>query len=133
MRRHRPQLLTRSARLSEQFGYDYAVRLFGREAIESLPLLKAGPNRGKTAGTLRWRVAMSAGYVPECCGPCKEGGLVDAWVGESRDTATTGLWCGRVQGLAGSRSVLTAEYREQEARRQAAYAAELAELRAGRG
>lgn len=134
----RVQLESRHAKLSEEFGYEYACRLFGKEAIDSLPLLQAGPHKGKPKGFLHWRRAMAAGYVRECAGPCKEGGLVDAWIGEFfgtlRDNPMTGMWCGRMQGLAGSRSVLTQEYRDfdaaskaQEAERQKEFARELRE------
>jgi hypothetical protein len=107
-------------KLSEQGAYDYAVRLFGATAIESLPKLERGPNKGKPKGFLHWRKATAAGYYRECAGPCKAGGLIDAWIGEHfgtlRDGAMRGMWCGRIQALAGSRSVLTAEYRELEER-----------------
>src|SRR5882672_4624658 len=133
-RRMRVQLRHRTAKLSEQFGYDYAVRLFGQEAIDSIPTLASGPNKGKPKGYLTWRTAMSAGWVAECQGACKEGGIVDAWIGEGmgtyRDDAMRGMWCGRNQSLAGSRSTLTREYREFAARDQVRHNAEMAELRA---
>lgn len=133
MAKTRIQLEVRRSKLSEQFGYEYACRLFGQEAIDSLPLLKAGPDRGKPKGFLIWRKAMTAGYVAECCGPCKAGGLVDAWIGESfgtlRNDPVRGMWCGRIQGLAGSRSVLTKEYRDFDAKSKAAEAARNEEIK----
>jgi hypothetical protein len=128
------QLRHRTAKLSEDFGYDYACRLFGKEAVDSLPRLAAGKNKGAIKGYLIWRTAMTAGYVRECQGACKAGGLVDAWIGEGmgthRDNAMRGMWCGRIQGLAGSRSVLTLQYREQAEADQARHKAEMDELRA---
>jgi len=121
-------LITRSAKLSEDFGYEYACRLFGKEAIDSLPLLASGKNKGKAKGTLYWRVTMGSGYIRECCGVRGKGQLVEAWIGESRQNADRGMWCGRIQGLAGSYSVLCPEYRDQEARRHAEHEAELADM-----
>lgn len=132
MARHIP-LITRSAKLSEDFGYDYACRLFGKEAIDSLPILASGKNKGRVKGTLYWRVATEAGYVRECCGVRGRGQLVEAWIGESRQNADRGLWCGRIQGLAGSYSVLCVQYRDREAEQQAARDAEMADMRAKLG
>ena len=127
------QLTHRTAKLSEQFGYDYACRLFGKEAIDSLPRLAAGKNKGQIKGYLIWRTAMVAGWVRECQAPCKAGGLVDAWIGDGqyvdRNNAVRGEWMGRTQNLAGSKSVLTAEYREQSAREEAARLAEIEQMR----
>lgn len=117
-RRPYVQLTHRTASLAEQFGYDYAVRLFGQEAIDSLPVRASGKNKGKPKGFLIWRTAMTAGWVAECQAPCSAGGLVDAWVGAGqftpRDSAERGVWFGRVQGLVGSKSVFTPEYRRQQ-------------------
>jgi hypothetical protein len=113
-----PLFETRHAKLSEDFGYDYAVRLFGRTAIESLPKLERGPNKGKPKGFIHWKKAMTAGYSRNYCQPVKPGTMVRAWIGEHmgtlEDNAMRGDWCGRMQNLCGSRSVLTAEYRERE-------------------
>jgi hypothetical protein len=98
----RPRILLRSrqAKLAtDQFARDYLVRLFGQPALDSLPTLERGPNKGQPKGWLIWRTAMSAGWVAECQGPCAEGGLVDAWVGAhqftDRNDAMLGQWCGR--------------------------------------
>lgn len=130
----------RTAKLAERFGYEYAVSLFGQPAIDSIPLLKAGPNKGKPRGVLHWRKALTAGWVAECQGPVALGGLVVAWVGEglnsTRDGAMRGEWYGRTQDLAGSRSVLGQEARDrdeaQRARAAAEWEAEKAELLAER-
>lgn len=134
MARQRILLNNRHAKLSEPFGYDYAVRLFGQEAVDSLPKLERGPNKGTPKGCLHWRTAMTAGWVSECQAPCKAGGLVDAWIGEHmgslRDDAMRGLWCGREQSLAGSRSVLTEAYRAQETAARLEQQAEYERLKA---
>lgn len=110
-----PQYETRHARLSEQFGYDYAVKLFGQKAVDSIPLLQAGPNKGKPRGFVHWKKAMSAGYSRSYSTPVKEGTLVRAWLGEHMGTlesdAMRGHWMGRTQSICGSRSLLFEEGR----------------------
>jgi hypothetical protein len=132
------QYVTKSAALSSEFGLQYATRLFGEEAIASLPVLKAGPNKGKVKGFVRWMKSTVPGYSPYIGSGVKEGVVVRAWIGEFESTpegqAMTGQWMGRSQSLCGSRSVLGPEAREQNARemaaRQAAWEEEKAEIMA---
>jgi len=119
---------TRTAPLWEEFGIEYATRLFGAEALTDLPRYARGPNAGKPKAFLRWMRATSNGWCRECQGPVSEGGLVRAWItsaqfGHSNDEyVLTGNWLGRTQPLCGSRAVLgeanrTAEIQRQEAAR----------------
>lgn len=135
--RRRPapiMLIPNNAKLSGDWGYAYACRLFGTEAIESLPKLKSGPNKGKTAGYLCWRKASKAGWIRECQSVRGANDLVDAWIGvgplSQRDGAVPGLWYGRTQQLAGSYSVLGQEARDRHAAEQAREDARWAEERA---
>src|SRR4051812_10717147 len=122
------QLETKSAALSSTFGRDWAAKLFGEDAVASLPILKAGKNRGQPKGFVIWRKALTAGYCRECQSPVQIGQLVDAWIGlgplATRDIAMAGQWMGRVQTLAGSRSVLFQEARDRYAAEQTARAAD---------
>ena len=119
--RYAPTLL-RSARLSDEFGLALATRWFGADAIASLPLLEAGPHRGKPKGALNWRTTTTAGYHPSA-GWVGAGTMVRAWITDAphadESTALSGMWCGRVQPLAGSREVLTAAYRMFDAAQRA--------------
>ena len=130
-------LETRTARLTEAFGLEYATRLFGEEAVASLPLLKAGKHKGKAKGWLIWRKALEGGYSREVLDPLAAGSLADAWIGETsvtpRSAAMTGRWMGRTQTLAGSHSVLGAKARAafaaEEEKRRADWEEEKAEMR----
>lgn len=137
MARHsEPQFIIRHCKLSEQYGYDLAIRLFGREAVDSLPDLKTGPNKGKPKGFIHWKRSIGTGYSRAYGRPVIPGTLVRAWVGEffgtceGGDTVMRGMWCGRIQNLEGSSSVLTAEYRQQETQRQADHETDMAALHA---
>lgn len=130
--RYAPTLL-RSARLSDEFGLALATRWFGEEAIASLPLLQAGPSKGKPKGILHWRTTTVAGYHPNAGAAVGAGTMVRAWIAEGRggeDDAMRGMWMGRMNALCGSREVLTAAYREREAAAHAAQAAEVEAMRA---
>lgn len=125
--------LQRSARLSDDFGLALATRWFGAEAIASLPLLEAGPNRGKPKGTLNWRTTTVAGYHPSAGTAVAANTMVRAWIAEGfahEDAAMSGMWMGRMQPLCGSRDVLTAAYREHDAAARAAVAADIDAMRA---
>jgi hypothetical protein len=119
----------RSAQLTTDFGLKYAIKLFGQEAIDSLPLLQSGPRRGKPKGHVIWRTTTSAGYHVNAGRGVAAGTVVRAWIGagpfSGEEAALTGLWLGRTQQLCGSRDLLTAEYRAQHAAEQARDAAEL--------
>ena len=100
------QYSTHTVKLSEDFGLNLAVRWFGQEAIDSLPKLKAGPNRGKPKGTLRWMKTLSAGWSEWGQHPAKKGDIVWCWIGNKGPTeADRGFWLDRVQTLSGSYSV----------------------------
>ena len=104
------------AELTTDFAVEWASKLFGEEAVASLPVRQAGKNKGKPKGYIVWRNAQASGYCRECQSPVKEGQLVDAWIGagpfSSRSDALVGMWMGRMQSLAGSRSVLFEEGRK---------------------
>ncbi len=125
--------LQRSARLSDDFGLALATRWFGEEAIASLPLLQSGPHRGKPKGILHWRTTTVAGYHPHAGMAVSAGTMVRAWIAEGHGGETEamrGMWMGRVTALCGSREVLTAAYREQQAADDRLRAAELEAMRA---
>ena len=119
----------KAAALASDFGLSYATRCFGQEAIDSLPRLQAGPNKGKPKGYIIWRKTTTAGYHPNAGGGVAAGSVVRAWIGtgplSGEGDALAGLWLGRTQQLCGSRALLSAEYRAQHAAEQARDAAEL--------
>ena len=102
------QLETKSADLATAFGREWATKLFGAEAVASLPTRQAGKNKGAPKGYVIWRKAQASGYCRECQSPVKAGQLVDAWIGtgtfSSRGDAVWGRWLGRVQPMAASAS-----------------------------
>lgn len=106
MAKHFAQLELKSADLSTDFGLEWATKLFGAEAIASLPIRAAGKNKGKPKGFVIWRKITVAGYCREVMTPLAVGQLADAWIGAgcytSRGEASRGLWLGRVQSLAAS-------------------------------
>jgi hypothetical protein len=112
----------KNSALSTEFGRKWATDLFGQEAIDSLPVLKSGKNKGQPKGYVHWRKAATAGWCSEISSPVAVGNLIDAWIGEGpcslRGNAIAGQWMGRVQELAGSRSMLFQEARDREAREQ---------------
>lgn len=115
------QVVRRTAALAEDFGLDYATRLFGSEALADLPRYQRGKNTGKLKGTLVWIKAERGGWHYEY-GVCRPG-LVRAWIVAGYDgnqgDAVTGMFLGRVQQLCASASLLGEENRAAEAARQA--------------
>jgi len=105
----------RSAKLSTDFGYDFAVRLFGQDAIDSLPIITRGPNKGRPAGYLIWLKTTEAGYSPYTGGGTAAGVTVRAWIGAGpfagQSDALRGDWCGRREVLCLSRCYLGEEGR----------------------
>lgn len=105
----------KSAKLSSDFGYQYAVRLFGQEAIDSLPVLKSGPNKGKPAGYVCWLKTTTPGYCVYVAGGAPAGMVVRAWIAAGpfggQSDALQGKWCGRVEELCFSRCYLGEEGR----------------------
>ena len=106
----------KAAKLSSDWGYQYAVRLFGQEAIDSLPVLKSGPNKGKPAGYVCWLKTTTPGYCAYVSGGAPAGMVVRAWIGagpfSSQGDALTGHWLGRAQPVCGSRALLGEEKRK---------------------
>jgi len=104
---------SKSASLAEDFGYQYACRLFGKDVIDTLPKITRGKNKGKTRGYICWKKAIKGGwdYQYGVCLP----GLVWATISENYagNGAIRALWMGRVQELSGSRSVLGEEGRHR--------------------
>lgn len=105
----------KSAKLSDDWGYQYAVRLFGQEAIDSLPTLKRGPNQGKPAGYICWLKTTTPGYCAYLSGGAPAGMVVRAWIAagpfSGQDDALQGTWCGRTETLCLSRCYLGEEGR----------------------
>jgi hypothetical protein len=126
-------LVTKWAGLETQFGLEWATKLFGAEAIASLPVRAAGKNKGKPKGFVIWRKAGIPGWSPEVSTPLAEGQLADAWIGAGafslRSNALIGQWAGRMQPLAGSAAVLFGKADEMHAREQAAHEAWIKEAR----
>jgi hypothetical protein len=124
----------RSATLSGEFGLKWATDLFGEEAIASLPRLKSGPHKGQPKGAVHWCTAVSAGWCRERSVAAKAGQLIEAWISESAAPSTCsnamlGLWMGRMQPLAGAKSVLFQEARERNLREREAVVEELELMR----
>lgn len=112
-------LETKSADLATEFGLDWATKLFGAEAIASLPIRASGKNKGKPKGFVIWRKASTAGYCREVQSPMTVGQLADAWIGlgfaTTRNGAIDGRWMGRPEKLALSRCYLFEEGRARRA------------------
>jgi hypothetical protein len=127
-------LLTNSAGLETEFGRSWAEKLFGAEAIASLPVRMAGKHKGKPKGFVIWRKAVVAGYCREVSSPLAVGNLADAWIGagmySTRGDALVGMWAGRMQNLAGSKAMLFGGAERMAAEEAARFAAEMAEIRA---
>ncbi len=119
----------KSASLAEKFGYDYAVWLFGEEAIASLPVLKAGKNKGKPKGFVLWKRTTTAGYHVNAGQGVSAGTTIRAWIGvgpySGENDALQGKWLGRVQSVCGSMHLLGPKGREAEEARQERERAEL--------
>lgn len=126
-------LETKYADLATDFGRDWATKLFGEDAIASLPVRATGKNKGAPKGFVIWRKAMTAGYCREVCGPLAQGQMADAWIGfgplSHRSDAIIGNWLGRMQALAASASA-GAFFEEGRARRAAEDARNRADLAA---
>jgi len=124
MSRRQPVLTTiRSADLATEFGLSWAIKLFGEEAIASLPIRTVGKNKGCPKGFVLWEKAATAGYVPHLNHAVAVGSLMGAWIGGSNQTprgaAMSGQWLGRVQTLAASPYYLFEQGRERWAAEQA--------------
>jgi hypothetical protein len=115
MRSRQAATRLRSADLASDFGRDLAVRWFGEEALASLPVLKAGPRKGKPKGFVLWLSTIEAGYHVNAGGGVAAGTTVRAWIApgaySGEDSAYQGMWLGRVQAVCGSRALLGPEAR----------------------
>ena len=115
-------LTIKSADLATDFGLEWATKLFGAEAIASLPVRQAGKHKGRPKGFVIWRKAAESGYCREVQSVHREGSLVDAWIGAGsmspRGDAVNGQWLGRVQPLGGS--AVTGHFFEEGRQRAAA-------------
>lgn len=88
-------LENRSAPLSGEFGYNYAVRLFGQEAVDSLPVYIRGKNKGKVKGYIHWRRCVTGGWAREYGVVVRPKELVRAWIGPN-------AWSGEREALVGT-------------------------------
>jgi hypothetical protein len=124
----------RNAKLSTEFGLDWATKLFGAEAIASLPILQAGKDKGRPKGYIIWQKSLGSGWCRECQSGVAVGQIVAAWVGEGPCSlgsgAIAGRWMGRVQPLCGSRTHLFQEARDRHAAEAAREAARWEEEKA---
>jgi hypothetical protein len=113
------QVEQKAAKLSSDWGYQYAVRLFGQEAIDSLPTLKSGPNKGKPAGYVCWLKTTTPGYTAYVGGGAPAGMVVRAWTAPGpfsfQSDALTGKVLGRIQQMCLSRCYLGEEGRARHA------------------
>lgn len=60
---HRAITITRSANLRTEFGDDLARKWFGDEAIDALPEITRGKNKGRRKGSIEWTKIERGGWV----------------------------------------------------------------------
>jgi hypothetical protein len=117
--------------LSEQFGYDWACKLFGQETVDALPRYVRGKHAGQPKGFVIWLNCPVGGWCRNIGGVLKPG-LARAWLGPhlwaSQEEALRGPWLGRVQPICGDKMYLFEEGRAAEMQRQAAARAEQAAI-----
>jgi len=126
------RLETKSAPLSEEFGYNYATRLFGAEALTDLPTYTRGKNAGKVKAVLNWTKCTSGGWCRDR-GRVVRPGLVRAWITTDEGSTLSGNWLGEVRTLAGDASLLGPQNREAELARRQASSEDIAPLLSNRG
>jgi hypothetical protein len=121
----RAVIVTRSAPLHSEFGFSYATKLFGEEAIASLPRYQRGPHKGEIKAWLVWEKAEKGGWSQKY-------GVVRPGLVWARIAATAysemplyGTWMGRTEALSGHRDVLTEAYRRETLRERAEAVARL--------
>lgn len=133
------QYETKCAPLNEPFGQELAAKWFGPEILPQLPLYVRGPKKGQIKAWLCWYKVSVGGWSRQVGGPGSGGGVLKpgvsrAWISATyagtEDQSVRLEWCGRVQSVCGSKSVLTAEYRAEEIARQSAYKAEIEQMKA---
>jgi len=54
----------RKSYLSDDFGYELAVKCFGQEAVDNLPKYTKGKHEGKPMGLVKWIKVEKGGYDP---------------------------------------------------------------------
>lgn len=118
------QLENKSAALATDFGRQWAEKLFGEEAIASLPVYVRGPKKGRPKGYVIWRKALVGGYSRAHGIAFGQGQLVDAWLGAGfftlRNDALVGDWLGRHQPIGSTMGAyLFQEGRDRAAKEQA--------------
>jgi len=60
--------VTNTTYLSSEFGYQLAVKWFGQEAVDSLPVYtKRSKYAGSPKGKITWTKCVSGGWVPALC------------------------------------------------------------------
>ena len=53
----------KTASLASDFGFDLAVKWFGKETIDALPKFKRGKKVGKAKGTILWKKVFKGNFV----------------------------------------------------------------------
>tara|TARA_R110002012_G_scaffold71819_1_gene183884 strand:+ start:178 stop:504 length:327 start_codon:yes stop_codon:yes gene_type:complete len=56
-------LTSRTAKLSSEFGEEFARKKFGDDLIDSLPRYVKGKNKGKIKGIIKWLKCENGGWV----------------------------------------------------------------------
>jgi hypothetical protein len=108
----------KSARLSGEFGFSYASRLFGEDVIAQLPRYVRGPKKGQVKGYIVWEKVVRGGWV-------RGQGVATPGVTRAKlSLDPNGVECfranylGRVQDLNFHRDYLGEEGRRREVERQ---------------
>lgn len=119
----RARFSIRSAALADDFGLDWATKLFGAEALAELPRFVRGPKNGKLKGFVCWlKVEPGCGGWSHQYGVLRPG-LQRAWVAASyaspSEAAVYGRWLGRTQALCGTPLHLFEEGRARAAAERA--------------
>jgi len=75
-------IVTRDAYINSDFGTSYATKLFGEEAIASLPEISRGKRKGMKKGMLFWEKCTEGGWVYGgfSGGGVVRPGFVKAWI-----------------------------------------------------
>ena len=60
---HYAKFSYKTASLASDFGFDLAVKWFGKEEIDALPKFKKGKKVGKTKGSILWKKVFKGGWV----------------------------------------------------------------------
>jgi len=63
---------TKTASLAGEFGESFARRIFGDEAVDSLPRITRGPRKGKIKGYMGWKKCVVGGWFKTAPGHYQE-------------------------------------------------------------